>query len=102
MVFQLDKVNPATESAMLESHSLTRVFVCPLRRGDAVLRDLRLWHAGSANLGPQARLSPNAEFLATWYADLTDGQEDHLAPRQSVPQEIWKQLSPHAQKITRR
>jgi len=102
MPFQLDKMAPFTESEMLESFGLMRVMVCPMKRGDILLRDLRLWHAGAANLGDTPRLSPNSEFLAKWYADATEGTEDHLAPRRVLPRKLWEQLSPHGQQITRR
>eukprot|EP00747_Dinoflagellata_sp_TGD_P222609 gnl/TRDRNA2_/TRDRNA2_94313_c0_seq1.p1 gnl/TRDRNA2_/TRDRNA2_94313_c0~~gnl/TRDRNA2_/TRDRNA2_94313_c0_seq1.p1 ORF type:complete len:473 (-),score=58.40 gnl/TRDRNA2_/TRDRNA2_94313_c0_seq1:96-1514(-) len=100
--FRLEEVAVHTETAMLERYGLSRVFVCPLQKGDIVLRDLRLWHAGSANLGHNTRHSPNAEFLATWYADATEGTEDHLAPRKVIPEEVWQQLSPQGQKVAER
>lgn len=102
MPYRLEQMAPSSETSMLERHGLWRVFVCPLQRGDVLLRDLRLWHAGSANLGKLPRLSPNSEFLAQWYADATEGKEDHLAPRRVFPADAWSQMSPHAQHITSR
>lgn len=100
--FQLHEMMPARESDLLDRYGLHRVLVCPMQKGDAVLRDLRLWHAGSANHGPHTRHFPNAEYLATWYADLTVGTSDHLAPRPALPEELWQALSSHGKQVSRR
>ncbi|CAE8626382.1 unnamed protein product [Polarella glacialis] len=100
MPYLMHKMAPHTETAMLEEMGLSRVFACPLQRGDVLLRDLRLWHAGSANLETEVRHSPNAEFLAPWYAKLTKGTSDHLAPREAIPKNVWEGLSLHGQHVS--
>eukprot|EP00971_Amphidinium_carterae_P194258 3854633-Amphidinium_carterae.3 len=102
MPFQLHEMAVATESSILEHYDLHRVMVCPLKAGDALVRDLRLWHAGSANHGDSPRILPNTEYLAPWYADLTVGTEDHLAPRPSIPEEVWTRLSHDMQQASER
>jgi len=52
------------ESQILSEQNLTYIFACPLRPGDILLRDMRLWHGGSPNLGKGARYLPSAEFLS--------------------------------------
>ncbi|CAD7973074.1 unnamed protein product [Amoebophrya sp. A25] len=73
-------------------------YVCPLRKGDAVIRDLRAWHAGSANLSKRTRYFPNIEFLSQWFADATREYGDHLSPRQILPRSHWEKLIPSAKK----
>lgn len=90
------------EVAMQESLGLRAVAVCPLRPGDAVLRDMRLWHGGTPNLGKSVRLLPSAEFLAPWYADLAEGTDDHFAPRPALPFAHWSQMSEAGRMATRR
>lgn len=76
-------------------------FVCPMKKGDALIRDLRVWHAGSANLAGQTRYFPNIEFLAQWFADATKEYGDHLSPRAILPQKSFNKLNPYAQKKAR-
>lgn len=102
MPFQMELLAPSTEGKILKDLGLYRVHVCPLEKGDVILRDLRLWHAGSPNMDQKVRHLPNSEYLAPWYADKTEGTGDHLAPRKSIPHEIWLQLSPYTQRMSSR
>ena len=52
------------ENQILSEQNLTYIFACPLHPGDVLLRDMRLWHGGSPNLGLEARYLPSAEFLS--------------------------------------
>eukprot|EP00928_Gymnodinium_smaydae_P048643 TRINITY_DN32542_c0_g1_i1.p1 TRINITY_DN32542_c0_g1~~TRINITY_DN32542_c0_g1_i1.p1 ORF type:complete len:509 (-),score=98.25 TRINITY_DN32542_c0_g1_i1:48-1526(-) len=90
------------EAAFLRSLGLTVVLGCPLEPGDVLLRDMRLWHGGTPNKGNATRLFPSAEFLSPWYAALTEGTDDHFAPRPALPRELWSQLSPSAREAARR
>lgn len=67
-------------------------FLCPLQKGDAVIRDLRVWHAGSANLADETRYFPNIEFLSSWFAEATKNYGDHLSPRKILPRRRWEDL----------
>lgn len=57
------------ESYILSHANLSYVFACPLKPGDVLLRDMRLWHGGSPNLGADPRYLPSAEFLSRHYAE---------------------------------
>jgi len=70
--------------------------------GDVLLRDMRLWHGGTPNRGKDIRLLPSAEFLAPWYADLTEGTDDHFAPRPALPLSTWWRMSVSGRNATRR
>ena len=39
----------------------------------------------SSNLDDETRYFPNIEFLAQWFADLTEKYGDHLSPRKILP-----------------
>lgn len=73
-------------------------YICPLKKGDAIIRDLRVWHAGSANLSGETRYFPNIELLGQWYADITRGLGDHLSPREILPKVQFDKLDPFVQK----
>merc|ERR1712226_1241837 len=90
------------EATFEVSLGLSRFVMCPLEVGDVLLRDMRLWHGGTPNLGNSTRLFPSAEFLSPWYADLTQGTDDHFAPRPSLPFEHWWRMSPRARKFAKR
>lgn len=90
------------EATFETSLGLSRLIICPLEPGDVLLRDMRLWHGGTPNLGNATRLLPSAEFLAPWYADLTQGTDDHFAPRPILPFEHWWQMSARGRKSTQR
>ena len=57
------------EDNILANENLSYVLLCPLKPGDVVLRDMRLWHGGSPNFGAQTRYLPSAEFLSLGYAE---------------------------------
>ncbi|CAE7639284.1 OLA1 [Symbiodinium microadriaticum] len=87
------------EALLLGSWNLSSLPVCPLTAGDAVLRDMRLWHGGTPNRRNRSRYLPSAEFLSTWYASITiQVPEDHFSPRPALPFEHWLGLSANAQK----
>eukprot|EP00747_Dinoflagellata_sp_TGD_P166468 gnl/TRDRNA2_/TRDRNA2_189287_c0_seq1.p1 gnl/TRDRNA2_/TRDRNA2_189287_c0~~gnl/TRDRNA2_/TRDRNA2_189287_c0_seq1.p1 ORF type:complete len:495 (+),score=65.89 gnl/TRDRNA2_/TRDRNA2_189287_c0_seq1:73-1485(+) len=92
--------SPQKENAMMDRLNLTRVLLCPLQPGDVTLRDYRLWHAGSANFGLKSRPFPNTEILATWMAEVMERTSGDLAPRPAIPDDVWSQLSPHAQRLS--
>lgn len=79
---------------------LTSVLTCPLRRGDVLLRDMRVWHGGTPNLGNSTRFLPSAEFLSNWYAALTAGTEDHFEPRPALPFKHWAAMSEHGRQVS--
>jgi hypothetical protein len=61
--------------------------------GAGVFRDTRAWHGGTPNLSNQVRSMPNIEYAAPWFEDFPF--------MQSMPHEIWRTLSPHAQQLCR-
>jgi hypothetical protein len=67
--------------------------VCPLPAGSAILRDVRCWHGGTPNLSHDVRAMPNVEFFAPWFRS--------EAIVRSMPYERWRELSPHARRISR-
>lgn len=62
--------------------------------GAGVFRDVRAWHGATPNVGREIRAMPNVEYGAPWLEDRW------FIP--SMPHEIWKALSPHAQHVSRR
>jgi len=64
------------------------------RAGAGVFRDNRAWHGATPNVGREIRAMPNVEYGAPWL------DESWFAP--SMPHDIWKSLSPHAQRVSRR
>merc|ERR1712086_879060 len=88
-------IAPHLERTVLTRLGVRRALLCPLRKGDAILRDYRVWHAGSPNYGQKSRPLPLAKFLAHWYVDTGEGKVPHV-----VTERIWRSLSPHAQHIT--
>ena len=62
--------------------------------GAGVFRDNRAWHGATPNVGREIRAMPNVEYGAPWL------DERWFAP--SMPHDIWKSLSPHAQRVSRR
>eukprot|EP00438_Fugacium_kawagutii_P024557 Skav223337 [mRNA] locus=scaffold200:206294:214544:+ [translate_table: standard] len=89
------------EDSILVEKNLSYVFVCPLSPGDVILRDMRLWHGGSPNLGLEPRYLPSAEFLSLRYAEATRQVEDHFTPRPALPFASWLRLSPATQRRSR-
>ena len=55
------------------------------------LRDSRAWHGATPNLSKEIRALPNVEYAAPW-------RTPHGFTK-SMPHEIWKTLTPHAQKL---
>lgn len=90
------------EAEIFHRLGLRPVLACPLSPGDVLLRDMRVWHAGSPNRGSAPRLLPSAEFLSPWYANLADGTDDHFAPRPALPFAHWWAMSPSAREAARR
>jgi len=64
--------------------------------GAGVFRDIRAWHGGTPNLGRDVRAMPNIEYVASWTPELAN-----FAFAQSMPHDLWIQLSPHAQRLCR-
>ena len=64
--------------------------------GAGVFRDIRAWHGGTPNLGRDVRAMPNIEYVASWTRELAN-----FAFAQSMPHDLWIQLSPHAQRLCR-
>lgn len=67
--------------------------VCPAPAGACIIRDNRAWHGGTPNLSTEARPMPNIEYFAPWFRS--------EAIMRCMPYEIWKRLSPHAQRLCR-
>jgi Phytanoyl-CoA dioxygenase (PhyH) len=61
--------------------------------GAGVFRDTRAWHGGTPNLSREIRAMPNIEYVAPWF--------DTFAFMQSMPHDVWADLSPHAQRLCR-
>lgn len=51
----------------LEPEEMRQSKVCPLPPGAAIVRDLRVWHAGTPNLSSATRFLPNVEAAATTF-----------------------------------
>ena len=62
--------------------------------GSAIFRDTRAWHGATPNLSNEIRALPSVEYSAPWRADGDFAQ--------SMPDEIWQRLTPHAQHVCRR
>ncbi len=67
--------------------------VCPLPAGSAIIRDARCWHGGTPNLSREVRAMPNVEYMAPWFRS--------EALIRSMSFDMWSELSPHAQRISR-
>jgi len=67
--------------------------VCPLPAGSAIIRDARCWHGGTPNLSREVRAMPNVEFMAPWFRS--------EALIRSMDHDMWRTLSPHAQRLSR-
>src|SRR5262245_14592999 len=61
--------------------------------GSGVFRDNRAWHGGTPNLSREVRTMPNIEYVAPWMTGFPF--------KQSMPHDVWAQLSPHAQRLCR-
>lgn len=61
--------------------------------GSAIFRDTRCWHGATPNLSNEIRALPSVEYSAN------PRPGKHF--QRSMPHEIWRNLSPHAQKICR-
>eukprot|EP00927_Polykrikos_kofoidii_P026843 TRINITY_DN23833_c0_g1_i1.p1 TRINITY_DN23833_c0_g1~~TRINITY_DN23833_c0_g1_i1.p1 ORF type:complete len:511 (-),score=63.85 TRINITY_DN23833_c0_g1_i1:106-1638(-) len=90
------------EAVLVERVGTEMVNICPLDSGDVLLRDMRIWHGGTPNVGDKTRILPSAEFLAPWYADLVSGTDDHFAPRPSLPFANWWRMSERGKRVSRR
>ncbi|CAJ1447448.1 unnamed protein product [Effrenium voratum] len=91
------------EDFLVAQQNLSFVHLCPLSPGDVILRDMRLWHGGSPNLGREPRFLPSAEFLSMWYADAARrARTDHFTPRPVLPLALWLRMPPAARQICRR
>ena len=67
------------------------------KAGAAMFRDNRGWHGATPNLSGEIRALPDVEYLAPWIAE-TYGEQRFA---KTMPHEIFKSLSPHAQHISR-
>ena len=61
--------------------------------GSAIFRDTRCWHGATPNLSNEIRALPSVEYSAN------SQPGKHF--QRTMPHEIWRNLSPHAQKICR-
>ena len=61
--------------------------------GSAIFRDTRAWHGATPNLSNEIRALPSVEYSANTRPGT------HF--QRTLPHDIWLNLSPHAQKITR-
>ena len=66
--------------------------VCPVPAGGIMVRDVRAWHGGTPNLSDATRSIPNLEFYAPWF-------HEPIVP--GISYRDYKNLSEHAQKLTR-
>jgi ectoine hydroxylase-related dioxygenase (phytanoyl-CoA dioxygenase family) len=80
--------SPADEPEWMRLSTLVGATAC-----SGVFRDNRTWHGATPNLSREIRAMPNVEYLAPWVPAETI--------KKTMPHEIWKALSPHAQKISR-
>ena len=64
--------------------------------GAAILRDNRLWHGGTPNLSDRMRALPNMEYFPPGALPSLGWLDRH-----TMPWQIWKDLSPLAQYISR-
>jgi len=76
---------------------------CPLRRGSALLRDLRVWHGGTPNWSSSTRFLPCIELMHKPYAAHCDremkakGKGKGRFALQSMPHDVYEQLSEYGQ-----
>jgi len=63
------------------AEALGTVALQPLQAGDAVIRDLRLWHSGTPNLADRTRFLPNLELISEEYARYIDDEAHTLSER---------------------
>ncbi len=61
--------------------------------GTAIIRDVRCWHAGTANTSQQIRPMTSVGYFAPWFRGYADTG--------SIPAEIYETLSPRAQHLCR-
>jgi ectoine hydroxylase-related dioxygenase (phytanoyl-CoA dioxygenase family) len=60
--------------------------------GTAIIRDVRCWHAGTANTSDQIRPMTSVGYYAPWFAARYEGV---------LPRERYNELSPRAQRLCR-
>jgi ectoine hydroxylase-related dioxygenase (phytanoyl-CoA dioxygenase family) len=58
--------------------------------GTAVIRDVRCWHGGTANVSQTIRPMTSVGYFAPWY---------RYVGQRTIPRALYNTLSPHAQKI---
>lgn len=61
--------------------------------GTAVIRDVRCWHAGTANTSSMIRPMTSVGYFAPWY-------RGHYGDARHLPRELYRKLSERAQKLT--
>jgi hypothetical protein len=62
--------------------------------GAGIIRDTRAWHGATPNLSREIRAMPNVEYAAPWLGETVF--------KATMPHEIWRDLSPHAKRISSR
>ncbi|CAE7200371.1 unnamed protein product [Symbiodinium sp. CCMP2592] len=70
--------------------------LCPIKAGAAIFRDNRLWHGGTPNLSDRMRALPNMEYFPPGALPSLGWLDRH-----TMPWQIWRDLSPLAQYISR-
>ena len=81
------RLRPTNRNGCASPHSLAHP------PGAGVFRDTRAWHGGTPNLSRDVRPMPNIEYVAPWF--------NTFMFTQSMPHELWADLSPHAQRLCR-
>jgi len=61
--------------------------------GTAIIRDVRCWHAGTANTSQEIRPMTSIGYFAPWFRGYSDTG--------CIPDEIYQTLSPRAQRLCR-
>jgi hypothetical protein len=88
-----------------ESRASLLSTLAPTNAGDAVVRDNRSWHGGTPNLGQHIRAIPDVKFCGPLGAPKELGGQGGLPGffdfQRTLPYEIWEEMTPHGQHITR-
>ena len=79
MVVHCQSFVPGDGKGLHTKPSNGTVALQPTKAGAAVIRDLRVWHSGTPNLGKSTRFLPNVEICSAGYARYIDDPQHSLS-----------------------
>merc|ERR1712232_156691 len=72
----------------------SKLSTCPLKKGSALIRDLRVWHGGTPNFSARTRFLPGIEFMDKSYASHCDNRAKGKGRYRAgtMPRSIYEKL----------